>query len=212
MFGVCTDAQLLVAAVIAAALPVSTAAGEPDKPITDKEVTARDVAATPVTDLNLAQGRNSASADRRLQQAYGLRGLNNCQEFAAAIGELDAVLGDDVDLPQTGERRTSGGRLAQSVVGSFIPFRGVIREMSGASNRDRELQSAILAGVARRAFLKGTGQARGCRYPARAANSRGIQPAPGRAAMRNAQQKTAREGKAETAQIAVNKCIENSDC
>jgi hypothetical protein len=30
------------------------------------------------------------------------------------------------------------------------------------------MQAAIDAGIARRAFLKGYGQARGCRYPARA--------------------------------------------
>jgi hypothetical protein len=161
--------RLAVAAIIAALAAQPALAGEPDKPVTEKDVTARDVAATPVTDLNLSKGEIPPVLTNAIQQAYGLRGLSNCQEFAAAIGELDAVLGDDVDLPQTGERRTSGGRLAQSVVGSFIPFRGLIREVSGASNRDRELQSAVLAGVARRAFLKGAGQARGCRYPARSA-------------------------------------------
>jgi hypothetical protein len=79
------------------------------------------------------------------------------------------VLGDDIDMPQADGQRTSPGRMAQSVVGSFIPFRGVIREISGANEHDRKLQTAILAGVARRSFLKGTGQAKGCRYPARAA-------------------------------------------
>ena len=156
-------------AIAAVMLPVSAAAREPEKAIVSKDVTAKDVAATPVTDLNLRKGEIPPVLTAAVQQAYSLRGLGNCQQLASAIGELDAVLGDDVDLPQTGERRISGGRLAQSVVGSFIPFRGVIREMSGASNRDRELQSAVLAGVARRAFLKGTGQARGCRYPARSA-------------------------------------------
>ena len=156
-------------AIAAVMLPVSAAAREPEKAIVSKDVTAKDVAATPVTDLNLRKGEIPPVLTAAVQQAYSLRGLGNCQQLASAIGELDAVLDDDVDLPQTGERRISGGRLAQSVVGSFIPFRGVIREMSGASNRDRELQSAVLAGVARRAFLKGTGQARGCRYPARSA-------------------------------------------
>ena len=33
----------------------------------------------------------------------------------------------------------------------------------------RVLAAAVLAGVARRSFLKGTGQSRGCRYPSRAA-------------------------------------------
>jgi hypothetical protein len=63
----------------------------------------------------------------------------------------------------------SPGRVAQSVVGSLIPFRGVIREISGANAHDRALREAVIAGVARRSFLKGIGQARGCRYPARSA-------------------------------------------
>ncbi len=141
----------------------------PDKPVTGQDVSAADVAATPVTDLNLRKNEIPQALTAAELQAYSLRGVSTCQQISQAIVELDAALGDDVDLPQSGERRTSSGRLAQSVVGSFIPFRGVIREVSGANSRERELQSAVLAGMARRAFLKGTGQARGCRYPARSA-------------------------------------------
>ena len=160
-------AAVLLAIPAAAREPADTR--EPDKPVTSKDVSAGDVAATPVTDLNLRKGEIPPALTAAVQQTYSLSGLVSCQQLAAEIGELDAALGDDVDLPQTAERRTSPGRVAQSVVGSFIPFRGVIREVSGAGNRERELQSAVLAGVARRAFLKGTGQARGCRYPARSA-------------------------------------------
>lgn len=142
-------------------------AAAPEKPVTQKDVTAGDVAATPVTDLNLRKGEIPPLLTAAVEQPYTLQGLVTCQQLAAAIGELDAVLGDDLDTPKEGERRTTPGRLAQSVVGSFIPFRGVIREVSGANSKQRELQAAILAGVARRSFLKGTGQARACRYPAR---------------------------------------------
>lgn len=162
-----------LALLLCTAAPLAAAqknqAGETAKPVTDRDVSAADVAATPVTDLNLRKGEIPAVLVRAEQEAYSLRGITTCAQITAAVGELDAVLGDDVDLPQTGERRTTAGRMAQSVVGSFIPFRGLIREVSGASSRERELQSAVMAGVARRAFLKGTGQARGCRYPARSA-------------------------------------------
>ena len=63
----------------------------------------------------------------------------------------------------------SAGRVAQAAVGSFIPFRGLIREISGANEQERKIQAAVQAGVARRAYLKGVGEARGCRYPARSA-------------------------------------------
>jgi hypothetical protein len=142
---------------------------EPDKQVTQKDVTARDVVSTPATDLNIKKNDIPALLTAAQERPYALRGLGTCSQLGAAIVELNGVLGDDIDVPQTEGRRTSPGRVAQSVVGSFIPFRGVIREVSGASAHDREMQSAILAGVARRSFLKGIGQGKGCRYPARSA-------------------------------------------
>jgi hypothetical protein len=141
----------------------------PDKPLTNRDVGAKEVVETPATDLNIKKDQIPLLLVAAQQRPYTLSGLGTCQRLAAAIGELDAVLGDDVDLPQSGVRRVSPGRVAQSVVGSFIPFRGVIREVSGANAHDREIQVAIIAGVARRSFLKGIGQGKGCRYPARSA-------------------------------------------
>lgn len=157
----------LTLALLATLASAPAMAGEPEKPVTQKDVSAVDVAATPVTDLNLRKGEIPEILVAATERTYTLAGLSTCQQLASVIGELDAVLGDDLDTPTEGERRTSPGRLAQSVVGSFIPFRGIIREVSGANSKQRELQAAIQAGVARRSFLKGYGQARGCRYPAR---------------------------------------------
>jgi hypothetical protein len=140
-----------------------------EKPVTQKEPTATDVVATPATDLNLKKNEIPPLLLAAEQRPYVLRGLDTCRQLAAAIGELDGVLGDDIDVPQSEGKRMSAGRVAQSVVGAFIPFRGVIREISGANAQDRAMQAAILAGVARRSFLKGIGQGKGCRYPARSA-------------------------------------------
>jgi hypothetical protein len=142
---------------------------EPDKPVTNHEVGAKEVIETPTTDLNITKTHIPLVLVAAQQQPYTLSGLGTCQRLAAGIGELDAVLGDDLDLPRSNGKATSPGRVAQSVVNSFIPFSGVIREVSGANAHDREMQAAILAGVARRSFLKGVGQAKGCRYPARSA-------------------------------------------
>lgn len=142
---------------------------KPEKPITQKEPSAMDVAATPATDLNIKKNEIPELLLAAEQRPYVLRGFDTCRQIAAEIGRFDAVLGDDIDVPQAEGKRTSPGRVAQSVVGSLIPFRGLIREISGANQQDRALQSAIIAGVARRSFLKGIGQAKGCRYPARSA-------------------------------------------
>lgn len=78
------------------------------------------------------------------------------------------VLGADYDIAEDdGEKRISEGRIGQSVVGSVIPFRGLVREATGAAEADRNLRAAYTAGMVRRSFLKGWGLGRGCAYPAR---------------------------------------------
>lgn len=143
-------------------------AEKPDRPVTQRNVRAVDVAATPATDLNLRKDEIPALLTTAEDQPYSLAGLGNCRRLSAAVSDLDAVLGNDIDLPSP-DGRMSAGRVAQAAIRGLIPFGGLIREVSGASSHDRKMQAAILAGVARRSFLKGVGQARGCTYPARSA-------------------------------------------
>jgi hypothetical protein len=43
-----------------------------------------------------------------------------------------------------------------------VPFRGWVRKLSGAERYSRQVAAAIAAGAARRAFLKGLAQGKGC--------------------------------------------------
>ena len=79
----------------------------------------------------------------------------------------NAVLGEDYDTAVLPERELSPERVAQQIVAYFIPFRGVIREVSGANRHEYEFRQAISAGLMRRAYLKGRGEQMGCAYPAR---------------------------------------------
>jgi len=153
----------------AAPAPAATPAAEPAKPVTEREPTATDVVATPVTDLGLRKGEIPAILQVAQADPYGLPLGARCPALAAEVRRLDAVLGEDIDIAQARSGKVSAGRVAQSVVGSFIPFRGVIRELSGANEQQRKLQEAVYAGTARRAFLKGVGLQRGCAWPARPA-------------------------------------------
>jgi len=138
--------------------------------VTDETVTVVDVAKTPLEDLNLARDPIPAALQRALREPYRDPGLSQCADIRNEIGDLDAVLGEDMDTaPHTGEHRTNVGKIAQGVVGSLIPFRGVIRSLSGANSHEREFKEAIAAGLMRRAYLKGIGQAMDCPYPARPA-------------------------------------------
>lgn len=161
--------MLRVATIVAFSLAAPALAQEPSRPFTERDPTAADVATTPMSDLNLRKSEIPAQLIAAQEKPYDMTGLDRCSRIAAAVGELDAVLGEDIDMPRLAQRGPSAGRLAQWAVGSFIPFRGAIREISGANAQERIVLAAINAGQARRAFLKGAGQARGCRYPASAA-------------------------------------------
>lgn len=142
---------------------------EPDKPVTEREPSVGDAVATPASDLNLKKDTIPPLLLTAQERPYDLTGLRRCTDLSARITELDAVLGPDIDLPVDPKTGLTAGRVAQAAVGSFIPFRGLIRELSGANSQERKIQVAVQAGFARRAYLKGVGEARGCRYPARAA-------------------------------------------
>lgn len=132
------------------------------------EPDATEVAKTPLRDLGI-DGRDIpevlliASRD-----PYATQGMESCNALVSEIAALDTVLGADYDIAEDdGKIRFSEGRIAQGVVGSIIPFRGIVREVTGAAGNDRALRAAYTAGMVRRAFLKGWGLGRGCAYPAR---------------------------------------------
>ena len=157
-----------------ALLAAQATAGEPEKPVTDNSVNAVDVATTPVTDLNLKRDEIPQLLIEAQENPYDLTGLGHCGPLVAEVEKLNTMLGDDVDLQSTAGKGGSAGHIAQSLVGSVVPFRGLVREISGANEQKRKLQAAIEAGIARRSFLKGVGQTRGCRYPARPASAEEI--------------------------------------
>lgn len=146
-------------------LAASPASAQGDKPVTDQTITAVDVAATPIDDLNLRKDDIPPLLLAARQAPYAAEGMKRCSRIAAAVGELDAVLGPDLDVAEQKDENLKPGKVAKWAVARFIPFRGLIREISGANRHKDALDDAIVAGMMRRAFLKGLGQARGCRYP-----------------------------------------------
>ena len=72
---------------------------------------------------------------------YSLVGLGRCAAIIREIGELDAVLGPDVneqvDKSRAKKREETAGRVAGTIAGSIIPFRGLIGEVTGANAERR---------------------------------------------------------------------------
>ncbi|WOF43628.1 hypothetical protein KNJ79_01280 [Sphingopyxis indica] len=102
---------------------------------------------------------------------YSLAGLGKCAAIIREVEELNAVLGPDVneraEKDDGDKTEATVGRVAGSVAGSFIPFGGVIGEITGANDERRRYAAALYAGTVRRGFLKGVGLERGCKAPAR---------------------------------------------
>lgn len=167
--------RALFGAAVALTLLAPAARADDDKeqkPVTDNSVTATDVAKTPLADLNLSKDPIPQILIDAESDPYTTAGLKKCPQYAAAIGELDTVLGADFDVATPEQRRLTAGSVAQAVVGSLIPFRGVIREVSGAAKHEADFRQAILAGMMRRGFLKGVGLKLGCAWPARPADDK----------------------------------------
>lgn len=132
------------------------------------EPDAAEVARTPLRDLNIATRDIPEVLTVASRDPYAQQGLGSCDAIVTDVAALDTVLGADYDIADSDKGdRLSEGRLGQSLVGAIMPFRGIVREVSGAASNDRGERAAYTAGMVRRAFLKGLGQGRGCAYPAR---------------------------------------------
>jgi len=135
--------------------------------VTDDTVSARDIALAPLQDLNLRRDAIPAALVRAAAGPYENAGLGKCSQIQQEIADLDAVLGEDFDTAQQRGRSLTPGKVALGLVTGLIPYRGIIRELSGASDHEHLFKQAISAGLMRRAYLKGLGEAKRCDYPAR---------------------------------------------
>lgn len=164
--------SLVPGALCAALLAFPAHARTQDEPAAMHQTDAREVAMTPLTDLNLARDEIPDLLLEAAADPYASDGLKSCKDIEQAIAGLDGVLGPDMDVREDDRDRISWGKIAGSAVGSFIPFRGILRELTGAADHKRDFQAAIYAGSVRRGFLKGLGQQKNCAYPARPAFAR----------------------------------------
>ncbi|MGQ0660791.1 hypothetical protein [Sphingosinicella sp.] len=124
------------------------------------------IATEPARDVGLRRATIPSVLESARAGPYSLAGTRNCAGIVRELRDFDGALGRDFDAPS--ERQGSrAGRIAEAggraVVNTIIPFRGVVRELSGSAEADRRMQAAVDAGLARRGFLRGLAQARGCR-------------------------------------------------
>ncbi len=162
-------------------------AAEPPPPPVDKMKTSDEVkresvegaASAPLRDLNVVRTKIPDILLQALSDPYARPPRKwTCPQLSNLVRPLDQALGPDIDLiPFNDENLMDRGKAtalgaAASVASDAIPFRGIVRRVSGAESHDRLVQSAIIAGNVRRAYLKGLGEARGCPPPATPSHER----------------------------------------
>jgi hypothetical protein len=118
----------------------------------------------PGEEATFALGMLPASTPDVLKQAatapYIAPAGSDCEGASREIAALDAVLGPDADAPKKGG--ADAGRVVGQAVKSLIPYRSVVRIVTGADRKQRERDEAAMAGWARRGYLKGLQAGQGC--------------------------------------------------
>ena len=155
--------------------------------VTSNAVT--EAAAQPLKDLNVVRDPIPAILRETVKDPYAHPGRIDCGWLEHEVRALDLALGPDLDMPE--EQETLGRQAREGVAdaaanavkdaaGDLIPFRSVVRRLTGAEKNAQEMRDALKAGDVRRAYLKGLGLERGCAYPAAPAPLKpGAGPGPG---------------------------------
>jgi len=131
----------------------------------------------PLRDLSILRPEPEQVLQRAAAAPYAIaatlpNGALDCKVVSGEIAWLDAALGDDLDAARGPEAtlmaqaRSGAGDALIDAVGDLVdlPYRGLIRRITGAERREREMQAAVQAGMVRRAFLRGL-SARECATP-----------------------------------------------
>lgn len=157
------SAVVILAALAISVSPASARDGEKRDSVAQDAV---DAVASPLTDLNIVSRDIPPTLQLAQIEPYRLEGLAECPALWDEIEALDAVLGPDADAPADKDGIVNKGlKTGGSFLSGFIPFRGIVRRVSGAKAEEDRFEAAVYAGVARRSFLKGVAQGRECSAP-----------------------------------------------
>lgn len=158
----------------------STPEEEPGPSATERAITQSqdgfgDAALSPLEDVNLKRAK-IPDKFKQIKNPYLVALETSCEKIAEEVLELDALLGRDWDIPPPdkkglSDRAADGASTAfldsiASGASAFIPYRGIVRTVTGANSHATKVRKAYERGSHRRTFLKGIGYAKGCEYPA----------------------------------------------
>ncbi len=173
-----TSTSLVLASAAALLLTSAAQAQGPTKPADGKEASdspskydatrkqALEIGSQPARDIGISKREIPPVLEQAFADPYGLKGLKTCAQLASAVRNLNEALGPDYQ--SGGEYRENRvGKLAaaggKTVINSIIPFRSLVREITGAAPADRHMNAVVDAGLARRGFLRGVQYKQRCK-------------------------------------------------
>jgi hypothetical protein len=174
---------LILAAVASSLLGLAACAADAqtDEPASDQPIqtpsayghsTVEHAAEAPLHDLNIVRQKIPPVLLAAMADPYARVPRASCRTLDVRLADLEAALGPDFDEPGTvkdaslrGKTGTTALSLAHAGAESLLPYSGFIATLTGAQRRDALVLEAIISGNTRRAYLKGLGEAHGCRPP-----------------------------------------------
>lgn len=165
------------AVVIAGMALCGCAGGKETRGSIQQQGTLAEAVTTPLADVNLKRARIPEVLIRAVANPYEPKGMGACRGIAREVALLDEALGPDADEVAPPDTRSEMERTADTAhsaavtvvregVKSAVPFRGWVRQLSGAARQEKQVQQAINAGSVRRGYLKGVGMRLNCAPPA----------------------------------------------
>ena len=124
---------------------------------------AGQVVSQPARDVGITKTRIPPLLVQVSEHPYATTGTATCTAIARQIAALTRVVGPDFNGSAASNKQNLYAVAGSAVVNSLIPFRGVVREVSGAAGAERRKAAAVAAGIARRGFLRGLQSVKGCR-------------------------------------------------
>ena len=134
-----------------------------------------EAALSPLEDVNLKRAK-IPDEFKDIKNPYLVDVETSCEIIAKEVITLDALLGRDWDIPPPDKeglsnRAADGASTAfldtvASGASGLIPYRGIVRTVTGANSHATKVRKAYERGSHRRTFLKGIGLVKGCSYPA----------------------------------------------
>lgn len=154
--------------------PVSSKKRNPQDPGLDQKMGT--ALTSPLSDLNLVRTSIPVILISAQKAPYALKETDSCETHLAELDALNDVLGSDLDELKYDDKgnliEQGGAALGDAAVGALrgvtegvIPFRSWIRKLTGAERYAKDVAAASMAGLVRRAFLKGVVKMKTCTLP-----------------------------------------------